>query len=287
MKKIVLSIIIVLTFIDAHCEELLKLSAPVLKSYLELKSACETFDKLTNFVKEIENGNTPKTALYASDWKPLIDNYLKAAHDITNAPLPTDFNPELFSVSISDINNCYLKDINIKKLRDYKKEMDNAIVRGKIYLDTLSEFRVQIKKTDEALQYLIKVYSKLSSVPIYNEIFKFNWFELESAVRPALSELSNAVQSHEKKINNVIPKIQQAITNLTSNTDLLEKSLCVISGTYTVTETMDDLMTTFELTISKVGSQYSGILKITSMGETDVLNIPIVNIVNNRYLKFS
>ncbi|MCW3104218.1 MAG: hypothetical protein JWO09_2658 [Bacteroidetes bacterium] len=59
-----------------------------------------------------------------------------------------------------------------------------------------------------------------------------------------------------------------------------------IAGTYTNNEVVSGVAITTELTISKTGTTYSGVYKLMGGGQTDLINIPLINVTNN-HLSFS
>jgi hypothetical protein len=287
MKKLFFLVPLFFIVCTLSAQNLLKLSAEVYTSYNEMEGAYENFDKMRSVVKDIENGGKPNIASYGSDWSKLANNYKKAAQTIKAAPLVTDFDSKPYAVSLEELTNCYLKEQNFNKLRGFKKELDDAVVRGQNELKKIADYKILITKTYEALKYLIDINVKLSSVPIFNEIFQWNWFDLEMGVRPALGELSTAVNQQEKKLKSEIDKVSLHASNLGSNITLLEGSVCLIAGVYKGNIAEDGDNISIRLTINMNGTQYNGVFAYTEDGESDSKNIPVITIASGRYISFS
>jgi hypothetical protein len=268
-------------------QDLLKLSADVYKSYDELKGAYDNLNKVQNIVKDIEKGEKPDINSYGSDWSVLANSYKKSAETIKNAKMVTDFDATPFSISINELNNCYIKDQNFNKLRSYKSQLDNAVVRGQNELVKVNEYKALIEQTFVALKYLIDVNAKLSSVPIYNQIFQWNWFDLETGVRPALGELSSAINAHEKKLRQEIDKVKTQGSNLSSNTTLLENSICLINGIYRGTCNSNNIACQVTLSINRNGSNYFGSVTYSNQHGTRVWGTQSISISNARNIAFT
>jgi hypothetical protein len=137
------------------------------------------------------------------------------------------------------------------------------------------------------LKYLIDVNAKLSSVPIYNQIFQWNWFDLETGVRPALGELSSAVNAHEKKLRQETDKVKTQSSNLSSNTLLLENSICLINGAYRGTCNSNNTSCKVVLSINKSGNNYSGSVTYTNQHGARFWSTNSISISNARHIAFT
>ncbi|HEY1053947.1 MAG TPA: hypothetical protein VGE24_02400, partial [Emticicia sp.] len=122
---------------------------------------------------------------------------------------------------------------NINKLTNYKIRMDVSYTRGLEELNNMAEYKKLVEKSFLAIKYLIDVNVKLSKTQAYNKIFQWNWFDLETSVRPALGELLAEVNKREKRLRQEVEKVKLHSSNLGSNISLLESSICRINGTYT------------------------------------------------------
>lgn len=287
LKKVLLLAFVFAQFPEADAQNMLKLASEVYQAQQELNDAYETVNKVQLIVKDIEAGKTPNIASYGSDWSVLANGYKNAAARLRKAPLVTDFDQSKYALSLAELQNCHLRDQNFGKLRGYNTELQQGLQRGQAELAKLQTSKDLISKTQAALRYLIDVNGKLMGVPVYGQIFQWNWVDLELGVRPALSDLSSAVNEQEKKLKNEMTKVTQQTQNLTSNIALLENSICLVPGTYSGTGNVDGESVTMRLTITGTAGNYRGTITVTIDGETENENLPQITVNQNRYLSFA
>jgi hypothetical protein len=286
MKKALFFLVICFLCCPLFSQQILKISAEVYKAFDELKVGYDDLNKVQTIVKEIEIGGHPDVASYGSDWSALANSFRKAANTIRNAPSVTDFDPSPYTLSIDELGNCYNKEQNFDKLRSYREALEDASKRGSEEIERFENQKLLIAKTREALKYLIDVNAKLISVPIYGEIFQWNWFDLEVGVRPALGDFSTAVNEQEKKLKIEISKINTQVSNLRSNIALLEESLCLIAGTYRGSFDDDGDIVKVTLVINRNGNFYNGTFIVTEDGENESTSLSLINITSNRFISF-
>ena len=119
----------------------------------------------------------------------LADEYRNAAAELKSAPLPTDFDKTKYSFSLDELTNCATRDASLAKARGFLKELQEAQLRGQQAVANLDQSLSEADDARKTLKYLIEVYDKLITVPIYNSIFTWDWFELNTNVSSSLGEL--------------------------------------------------------------------------------------------------
>lgn len=269
-----------------YSQSILKISSEIYKAYDEMEGAVEDLMTVQSIVKAIENGEEPDSEIY-SDWSVVANNYRKAAKTLREAPLVTEFDPQPYALSLDELRNCYDKEENFDKLKGFAAELDDAIQRGEQELTKINEQKQQVEKTKEALRYLIDIQPDLISVPIFGELFVWDWFALENNVRPAVNDYASALKKHEDRLVKELTSIRQQVSNLTSNTELLESSICLIEGKYTGSFVDDGETFVVTLLISKSGNNYYGVFTIAADGESLTQNTSRIEIQTDHSLDFT
>ena len=201
--------------------ELLKMSAEAGNALKTADDAFSDLNSVLHMVQDIENKRKPNVT--ESRWTELATEYQQAAATLSQAPLPTDFNREKYRFSIDELNYCDTDDQSLAKATGYLSELRGALPRGQDEVGKLDLRLNRIAAARQALTYLISVHDKLITVPIYGEIFKWDWLELNTEVSDSLNTLQAAVNAQKKKLTGEMAKISQYITNLQSNLSLLEQ----------------------------------------------------------------
>jgi hypothetical protein len=267
------------------------LSGKILNAYNEANSAYTNLDKLQSSVEQIAAGKRSDIPPYSSNWTPLVENYEKAANDVTALSIPTDFDPSKYTVSLNDMTNCYLRDINFKKLHDYANKMDSDIIAGNKMLIQLANLKKIADASQDAINYLKDESAKLSNVPFFGQTFLWNWFDLDQYVNKSLSHLMNAINAKNKDLQNDINKMSIQKTNLESNINILENSICLIQGKYAGNTSYVIAGYPFpvhlELTLFKNGTTYSGTLVFNVRGSITTSNSTSVTVLNQKEISFT
>lgn len=283
MKTIIIITIALLSVSNTFGQYQLKLATEVYRSISETQDALDKLTKVESIVRDIQAGNSPQVASYGSDWSKLANGYKKAAETIRNASLVTDFDASAYTVSASEMGNCFNRSSNMQKLQGYQQAINDAINSGIAEQQKINDYKDLIKKTRDALQYLIDINRQLATIPIYNEIFQWDWFALDQGVSPALGDLSSAVNAQERKLNRELEKLKSQKDNLAANIDLLRSSYCIISGSFT--GTWSGIL--YKVIINRTGNTYSGNLVYSKGSRSNVSGMLNFNVQNDRFINFS
>ena len=204
----------------ARAQEWLKLSSEIYTAVDELKESLEDMEKMQDALNDIKEHKTPTIA--ANEWSNLAEEYEKAAKEMRNAPLPVSFDSKPYAISLKDLQNCSLKDVNLKKLNDYLSELVRASQRGFEALTVLDNTKADVKISREMLAYCIDVHEQLGKAPIFGIKFQWDWVELNVHVSKALGEFETAISEQRKKIIEERKKIDLCRDNLAANRETLD-----------------------------------------------------------------
>jgi len=207
----------------------LKIASDLYKSFDQLKEAYDDASSVREIVKQIEEGKKPSVA--DNKWTLLADKYSNSAKSIKSAQLPTQFDQSKYKISIDQIKCDKLPEL-IETGTNYLQALKDAKLRG---IDALSKLDAAIilgDSTVTTLQYLIKVHDKLIRVPIYNEIFQWDWFILNTSVSSSLGEFRLALNAQKRILENELHKLNVFIPNLESNLSHITNIKCIKDGVY-------------------------------------------------------
>jgi hypothetical protein len=240
--KYIIIVLIVLSVTNACAQDALKIATEVYQSIDQLKSAYDDIDKVKHVVSDIEHGKAP--TVKDNKWANLADKYIAATKELESAPLPTDFDKSKYEISATGLDCSGLPDL-VKKAYGYLDALKQAKQRGDDAIVKLNAASVLADSASSALIYLISVHEKLMKVPIYGEIFQWDWLELNTSVSHSLGDFRSALNAQKKKINNELGNLNLYIPNLESNLKLIESIVCIKDGIYT----SDDAMHRFKLEV--------------------------------------
>ncbi len=200
-----------------------KLPGQILSALKELQDGLDNFNSLKQVTEAIDRGEKP-TADRQTDWQPLVRHYDEAASLVSKAPLVTDFDPTPFQVSIGDLKTAEARAAAITKLDGYAAELQAAVQRGTTSLAQLEQAINDAETSRSILDKLIRLSVKLAAVPEFGQIFLWNWFDLDTAVRPALSNLISELKRHKNKLGQEVSRLTTASTNLQANLQEIHKA---------------------------------------------------------------
>lgn len=201
-----------------------KLVIGIAKSLNKVKGGIEKIQQVKSLVQEIEMGKNP--SVRDNPWASLAEDYKSIAEELETAPLPTDFDAKQYAVSLDDFRRCSTRPRSLQKLEGYLSELRDAVARGESALADIQEFESEATKARVALHYLIRVHDKLVNVPIYGEIFQWNWFELNNSVLGKLNRVDSAITKHKRKITENNKLIKEKVSNLESNLTSIKDLPC-------------------------------------------------------------
>lgn len=196
-----------------------------------LKDADSAFDDLKNVqtvVKDMEAGKTP--SVKENRWAQVAKKYQDAAAAVAQAPLPTAVDPSQFRVSLDQLRDCAVRPNTLKTLEAYLTELKNADARGADGIDQIKAREADADAAMEVLKYAIDVHTKLISIPVYGEIFTWDWFELNESVSKSLHLLRSKLKRWRDMIESERQKLSIAIPNLDSNIQSLRALRCSLFG---------------------------------------------------------
>lgn len=269
--------------LDARAEvdpQLLKLAADVYGAVDKARDAVADIQTVESVVKDIEAGKKP--SVLENRWAAVASRYREAAEKLKSAPLPTEFDKSKYAFSLAELQSCDTRAAAISKAKGMLAELTDAQKRGAASLAALDAGASHAKASREALKYLIDVHAKLVSVPIYGEIFKWDWFALETDVSASLGTFESAVDSQRKKLNAEMAKLATYVSNLSSNVSGLEKLSCSIDGRWRGTISADGESFSIDVVVTKSGSTFGGQLVVDGAGFT-MGNV----VVNGRTISFT
>jgi len=255
---------------------LLALSVKVYESIEEARKALGEIEAVQAVVQDIEAGKTPSVT--QNQWTGLGDDYKALAKKIREAPLPTDFDKEKYTVSLSDLKSCSTREASINKLRGFLQELKDARKRGDAGLIQLGASLSEADKARVALKYLIDVHEKLASIPVYGSIFAWDWFELNTDVSASLSDLTSALKSQQKKLQGELAKLNLYIPNLEGNLTLFDPATCSVVGKWEGKRvTLAGSSSPFSVEFKKNGTAYAGTMQFV-LFTTTVEDLSVINI---------
>ena len=244
---------------------LLNLGIEALKSIKEAKDAYGNIEDVRKVVKDIEDGKTPSVT--ENKWSDLANKYKVAAEHLRNASLSTEFDKSKYSFSFDELKNCDTRQASLTKAKGYLKELKDALERGKTSQADLDLAQKDVDSAKQALKYLIDVHEKLMNVPIYGEIFQWDWFELNTSVSKSLGELQSALSSRRQRLQNSINLINQYIPNLESNLSLLEKLSCSLAAHWKGSANSDGKTLPMAILVTQNNEKWEGQINIDDEGD--------------------
>jgi hypothetical protein len=169
------------------------------KGMSTMSDAFDAFNKVYEAMKSIEAGNRPDIEkLEADDWKTLVEACEEATYDIKRAKYATDFNAEPYTIS-SEQFKCENKIWIISTLNGYKDKLIASSVQGKRDIGKLDKSIEHAEKMYLLVKECIKIYEKVLAFPLYKDIFQWDWYALETSVRPAVADYKNELKKHRDK----------------------------------------------------------------------------------------
>ena len=287
MKKIKLTILLVFfsILVKAQAISSVKLSVVLYGSYDDVQTVYETLESANLIVESIDNGKSPEIN-FKTDWNQLANRFKEIAKNVESAPLVTDFDNSRYTISISDINNCYLKKQNIVKLETYNEEISRAIRRGQDEIAFISKYKNSLIRIEVILDNLAKAAVRFSNLPVYSLIFPLHWYDVEVVVKPALGDLNSAIKKHESKLSRQISKMTIENDNLAQNVTLLNNNICKLEGSYYSNYNQTASLTQMKIVIEKRNDSYTAAMHELSRGVWKTVNIKDV-MIDNKYISFS
>lgn len=186
------------------------------------ENAYNAVDMFYSALKSIENGEKPDIEkLEADEWKVLVEACEEATFDIRRAKYATDFNVSQYSIA-PDQFKCENKQWIITTLTSYKENIISAVQLGKKDIAKLDESINHAEKLLLAVRECIKIYQKVLGLPIYQEIFLWDWFALENAVRPAVAEYLSELRKHRNKYQKEIDIANKHWISLENNIEIIK-----------------------------------------------------------------
>lgn len=202
-----------------------QLAAALLSALTELHGALDKLQHFEGVLVALESGEDPPAL--EGGWNELAARYDALAAAITDAPLPTDFDPTPYQTSFGEILDEQTRDQALAKLRGYLEQLRQADERGRDEARRLDDAEQETDTTSQALRALIDISSRLAQEfgghPIFGEIVMYQWFDLEVRVRPALARVRSALQRQGLSLRRALERLDVSIGNLGVNIQTLEE----------------------------------------------------------------
>jgi len=224
-----------------------------------ISDAFEAFNTIYDAMKSIGEGKKPDIeTLTDDDWKTLIEACSEATFDIRRAKLATDFNTGAYIIPAEQFK-CENKAFIIPKLNGYKERISKAVVLGRRDIAKLDKSLEQAERMLQLIRECIKVYEKVLSLPLYKDIFQWDWFAMETAVKPAIAEYRNELKKHRDKYQKEVDAAGRHFNVLESNISLINE--CDKPKPEPTKPVFDHYSGTFgtrkfELKVKRLGSYY-------------------------------
>lgn len=200
---------------DDH--QLWEIAPEAYKGMATISDAFDAFNKVYDAMKSIEAGTKPDIdQLTDSDWKTLVEVCDEASFDLRRAKYATDFNSAPFTVAPEQFK-CENKAWIIPLLDGYKQKIIKSIVLGNRDIARLDKSLDHAEKMDQLVRECIKIYQKAAALPIYGDIFKWDWYLLESSVRRSVSEYKVELKKHRDKYRKEIDAAEKHSSVLNDN----------------------------------------------------------------------
>ncbi len=256
------------------------LAAKAITALNDAKSAYDDLNAVTEVVKTIEQGK--QLTVKDNKWSDLATKYRVAAKALAEAPLPTDFDSTKYVFSLAQLQNCDTRGASLQKASAYLTELKAASDRGKTAMQRTDAMLVQATQAQATLRYLIEVHAKLIAVPIYGEIFKWDWLALQTDVSASLGQLSSATKAHRKKLDDAVNQIGKFIPNMEGNLAGLQKLSCSLAGWWKGTTSANGVTFPVEILVTDTNGVWTGQINLNGGGD-DLHNL----MVNGRSISFS
>ncbi len=266
------------------------LSPKLISAYVEIKSNNESLEMAQKAASDLAAGKNP--SFPTNKWADLASRYQNTARKFIDAPLPTDFDAKPFSFSFGELQNCDTRSNSLNKIQGFISALQSASSRGKDALAFLSSYSKEVDAAKDALKYIIDLHAKaMVTVPPFNDVFAWDWLELDQSVYPALSNVRTAINTQQAKIKTNLDLVNIYITNLTSNFSQLEKLSCSLAGVWKGNSTGDGRTVPMQILIKNEGGQWSGLINVNDNGDsfrdTHVNSPTITFVVGNASTPFT
>lgn len=137
-----------------------QLGGALLSALTELHGALDKLQYFENVLVALEIGEEPPAL--EGGWNALAVRYDALAVAITDAPLPTDFDPTPYQTAFGEIMDEQTRDQALAKLRGYLEQLRQAGGRGWDEARRLDDAEQETDTTSQALRALIDISSRLA-----------------------------------------------------------------------------------------------------------------------------
>jgi hypothetical protein len=192
------------------------------------KGAYSDLVNVDKILTEIEANRTP--SIHTNPYAQVADKYNKVAEDLRNAPLPTEFNATIYTITLKDFSSCAARAAGMAKLNGYLKELKAGLQRADMELASIDQALQEEANAEKILKHAIDVHDKLITVPVYGEIFKWDWYELRVNVTKSLAELRSALNAQRARIVSDKTKVAAGTATFEANLRVLEQIRCDLLG---------------------------------------------------------
>ena len=211
--------------------------ADTVRAYHEFDEASGDLEKVKGVVKDIEENRKPSVT--SNEWSNLAASYEEAARAFAALPLQPQLDDSRFSVSLDELRQCGARAATLERVRGYLQHLRSVSTTQAKTIAYNEQMLRRVDASKESLTYLIDVNAKLATAtyPLYNSLFAWNWFELDTSVRRSLGNLQSVLEKRKKRFDEVATALTLRISNLEGNLATLEGLQCGLAGNWSGTVT--------------------------------------------------
>jgi hypothetical protein len=192
------------------------------KAMEQLYDVYDSMETIHKAMQSIQEGKRPDLeAMGSGDWKMVVEACDEAAYDLRRANYATDFNAAPYSIAPEQFK-CENKDWIVKTLKLYQEKLSEATIRGKRDIEKLDKSVEHAENTRKIVRECTKIYEKVLSMPLYNEMFAWDWYILENEVSRATGDYLSELKKHRDKYQKEVNLARLHLSNLQNNMSLVE-----------------------------------------------------------------
>lgn len=158
-----------------------------------------------------------------TEWQKIASQFREATEKIERAPLPSDFNMELYKLDVPAIN-CATKQTVIISATSYLEELRKSQLNSLFLQRQTASFINTLGMTRKVLNAIHDLYNKQLG-PNYQKVWS-DWLDIEQYVDGDLFRLNKAANEHLKKLTLEFKKVEMKRSNLSGNLEQIKNIKC-------------------------------------------------------------
>lgn len=226
--------------------ELLLRSAELANAYGEISDAASGYSNAVNWAADAARGVRPTDP--DPQWSKAVASYAAAAATIKSDTFAVTFDEAPFSVSLTELYACHLRDNSLELLRRSSTAFQGALDRGEIAQQDLRgviKDAAAIQAAATQLQRLLEKRPNLFGADML-------WLELQNSVLPSIGELLSVARARAKELGTALPLLRLRKSNLDGNVKSLEGIECNLAGLWKGTIAIEGMP--FPMTLELTGA---------------------------------